>query len=67
MAKERQCGLYKYQKIRTFMNTDVLLLFANAFIAVLIAAIFVIRIIVREYLPRIREYQNKEKENSSRA
>ena len=48
------------------MNIDVLLLFANAIIAVLIAAAFVIRIIAREYLPRIREAENEENENTAR-
>lgn len=49
------------------MNTDVLLLFANAVIAVLIAAVLVIRIIAREYQPRIREAENQENENTTRS
>jgi len=42
------------------MNNDVFLLFFNAVLSVVFAAIIVMRILKKEYMPKIKELEKKE-------
>ena len=44
------------------MNTDVFLLFFNAILSVVLAAIIVYRILKKEYRPTIDELEKKQKD-----
>jgi hypothetical protein len=46
------------------MNTDVFLLFLNAFLSMLLGAILIFRILWREYRPTLRRLEAEEAEKS---